>query len=48
MVNQFYLAKMAHVTNSLFLLGNSAWSQAEGDNNNFSNKRVDVDEIKKV
>ena len=38
---------MAHITNSLFLLGNSAWSQDEG-NDNFSDKRIDLDEIKKV
>ena len=38
---------MAHVFNYLFLLDDSDWSQDEGDDN-FSNKRDDLDEIKKV
>ena len=38
---------MAHVTNYLFLLDNSDWCQDEGDEN-FSDKRDDLDEIKKV
>ena len=38
---------MAHVANYLFWLGNSGWSQDEGDDN-CSNKRGDLDEIKMV
>ena len=38
---------MAHVVNYLFLLDNSDWFQDEGDDN-FSDKRDDLDEIKKV
>ena len=38
---------MAHVTNYWLLLDNSDWSQDEGDYN-FSDKRDDLDEIKKV
>ena len=38
---------MAHVANYLFWLGNSDWSQDEGDDN-FSDKRDDLDQIKKV
>ena len=38
---------MAHVANYLFLLDNSDWSQNEGDDN-FSDKRDDLDELKKV
>ena len=37
---------MAHVANYLFLLDNSDWSQDECDN--FSDKRDDLHEIKKV
>ena len=38
---------MDHVVNFLFLLDNSDWYQDEGDVN-FSNKKDDSDEIKKV
>ena len=38
---------MAHVANYSFLLDNSDWSQNEGDDN-FSNKRDDLDELKKL
>ena len=38
---------MAHVANYLFLLDNSDWSDDEGDDN-FSGKRDDLHEIKKV
>ena len=38
---------MAHVANYLFWLANSDWSQDEG-HDNFSNKRDDLDQIKKA
>ena len=38
---------MAHVADYLFLLDNSDWSRDEGDDN-VSDKRDDLDEIKKV
>ena len=38
---------MAHVANYFFLLDNSGWSQDVGDDN-FSDKKDDLDEIKKV
>ena len=37
----------AHIANYLFLLNNYDWSQDEGGDN-FSDKRDDLDDIKKV
>ena len=38
---------MSHVADYLFLLDNSDWSQDE-DDDNFSDKRDDLDEIRKL